>query len=148
MKNGSTLALAAIVLLTMTVQIGFAADPAQLPALPQSAASANLIVRAERALREYVAACSTGDGEAFARIVTSDALIEYALEAPGTYLESEAALMSANGSNPATPSRQEQKSTFRQTVDFPNERFEHGIRSLQNKLRRSIAGPGVRTPNI
>lgn len=94
--NGSTLALAATVLLTMTVQTGSAANPAEPPPTARSAASADLIVRAERALRDYVAACSTGDGEAYARIVTSDALIEYALEQPGAYLEVEAAVMSAN----------------------------------------------------
>jgi hypothetical protein len=92
--NRSILGLAATVLLTMTIQTGFAAQPAQVPAMPQSAASANLIERAERALREYVAACSSGDNEAFARIVTSDAVVEYALEEPGTYLAVEAAALS------------------------------------------------------
>ena len=90
--------LAATVLLTMTVQTGCAAEPAQVPAIPQSAASANLIARADRALRDYVAACSSGDNEAFARIVTSDAVVEYALEEPGTYLAVEAAALSAKHS--------------------------------------------------
>jgi hypothetical protein len=80
----------------MTVHTGFAADPVHVP--PQSAASANLIARADRALRDYVAACSTGDDEAIARIVTSDAMVEYALEEPGTYLAVEAAALSANRS--------------------------------------------------
>ena len=96
--NRSIVGLAATVLLTMTVQTGFAADPAQVPAIPQTASSATLIARADRALRDYVAACSTGDHEAFARIVTSDAVLEYALEEPGTYLEVEAAALSANRS--------------------------------------------------
>ena len=96
--NRSILAVAATVLFTMTVQTGFAADPAQVPAIPQTASSATLIARADRALRDYVAACSTGDHEAFARIVTSDAVVEYALEEPGTYLEVEAAALSANSS--------------------------------------------------
>jgi len=68
------------------------------PAIPQSAASANLIARADRALRDYVAACSSGDIEALARIVTSDAVVEYALEEPGTYLAVEAAALSGNRS--------------------------------------------------
>jgi hypothetical protein len=68
------------------------------PAIPQSAASANLIARADRALRDYVAACSTGDSAAFARIVTSDAVVEYALEEPGTYLAVEATALSTDRS--------------------------------------------------
>jgi len=94
----SLLGLAATVLLTITAQTGFAAKRAQVPAIPQSAASANLIARADRALRDYVAACSSGDVEAFARIVTSDAVVEYALEEPGTYLAVEAAALSAQRS--------------------------------------------------
>jgi hypothetical protein len=75
--NRSLLGLAATAVLTMTVQTGFAAKPVQVAAIPQSAASADLIARADRALRDYVAACSTGDLEAFARIVTSDANVVF-----------------------------------------------------------------------
>lgn len=96
--NRSILGLAGTALLAMTVQTGLAAKPAQVPAIPHSAASANLIARADRALRDYVAACSTGDIEAFARIVTSDAVLEYALEEPGTYLAVEATALSAKRS--------------------------------------------------
>ena len=95
--------LAATVLLTLTVQTGFAAGLVHVPATPQAAASANLIARADRALRDYVAACSTGNEEAIARIVPSDALLEYALEEPGTYLTVEAAALSANRSVNAEP---------------------------------------------
>jgi SnoaL-like domain len=80
----------------MNMQIGFTAEPTHVPATAQAAASANLIARADRALRDYVAACSTGDEEALARIVTSDAVVEYTLEEPGTYLAVEAAVLSAN----------------------------------------------------
>jgi hypothetical protein len=97
--NRSILSLAVTVLLTMTVQTGCAAESAQVAAIPQSATSANLIARADRALRDYVAACSNGDNEAFARIVTSDAMVEYALEEPGTYLAVEAAALSAKRSD-------------------------------------------------
>src|SRR4030088_2206926 len=103
--NRSLLGLAATVLLTMTVQTGFAAEPAHVPAIPQSAASANLIARADRALRGYVAACSTGDDEAIARIVTSDAMVEYALEEPGTYLAVEATALSSTRSGDAEQRR-------------------------------------------
>jgi hypothetical protein len=101
--NRSILSLAAIVLLTMTVRTGFAAEPARVAAIPQTAASANLIARADRALRDYVAACSSGDNEAFARIVTSDAVVEYALEEPGAYLAVEAAALSAQRSGNSAP---------------------------------------------
>jgi hypothetical protein len=103
--NRSVLGLAATVLLTMTVQAGRAAEAVHVPATSPAAASANLIARADRALRDYVAACSTGDSEAFTRIVTSDAVIEYALEEPGTYLVVEAAVLSANRSGNSQQTR-------------------------------------------
>ena len=97
--NRSILRLAVTTLLTVTVQTGFAAEAGRIPATPPAAASANLIARADRALRDYVAACSTGDIEAFAHIVTSDAVVEYALEEPGTYVAVEAAALSAKRSD-------------------------------------------------
>jgi len=96
--NRSLSSLAATVLLTMTVQAGCAAEAVHVAATSPAAASANLIARADRALRDYVAACSSGDNEAFARSVTSDAVVEYALEEPGTYLAVEAAVLSTNRS--------------------------------------------------
>jgi hypothetical protein len=101
--NRSILGLATTALLTMNAQIGFTAEPTHVPATAQAAASANLIARADRALRGYVAARSTGDDEAIARIVTSDGVVEYALEEPGTYLAIEAAALSANRSVNAEP---------------------------------------------
>jgi hypothetical protein len=73
-------------------------DPNHVPATPYAAADGNLIARADRALRDYVAARSIGDDEA---IVTSDAVVEYALEEPGTYLVVEAAALSAKRSGNA-----------------------------------------------
>jgi hypothetical protein len=103
--NRSISGLATTVLLTMTVHTGFAEEPVQVPATPQAAASANLIVRADRALRDYVAARSTGDDAAISRIVTSDAMVEYALEEPGTYLAVEVAALSAKRSGNAKQTR-------------------------------------------
>ena len=103
--NRSISGLAATVLLTMTVDTGFAEEPVQVPATPHAAASTNLIARADRALREYVAARSTGDDAAISRIVTSDATVEYALEEPGTYLAVEVAALSANRSGNAKQAR-------------------------------------------
>ena len=96
--NRSIFGLAATVLLTMTAQVGFAAEPVHVPATPQAAASANLIARAARGLRDYVAAYSTGDDDAIARIVTSDAVVEYVLEEPGALVVVERAALSANRS--------------------------------------------------
>ncbi len=93
--NRSILAVATIVLLMLTPHTGDAAEPIQDLATPEAAASASLIARAGRALREYVAACSTDD-EALAHIVTGDAMVEYALAKPGTYLQVEAAALCAN----------------------------------------------------
>jgi hypothetical protein len=113
LMNRSTWGLAATVLLTMSVHTGFAAErahlpaaePAYVPATPEAAASANLIARADRALRDYVAACSTGDDEGIARIVTRDAMVEYTLEEPGTYLAVEAAALNTNRSGNAKRTR-------------------------------------------
>jgi hypothetical protein len=93
--NRSILSFAAAVLLTMTALSGFAAEPVHVPATHQAAASAKLIARAARAVRDYVAACATGNHEAVARIVTNDAVIEYVLEEPGTYLVVKATALSA-----------------------------------------------------
>jgi hypothetical protein len=57
--NRSLLSLAATLLLATTVHSGVAAEPAQVPAIPQAAAGADLIARADRALRAYVAACGS-----------------------------------------------------------------------------------------
>jgi hypothetical protein len=101
LMNKSILGLAVTALLTMTVHTGFAAEAVHVPATPHAAASASIIARVDRALRDYVAASSTGDDEAIARIVTSDAVVEYMLEEPGTYLGVEAAALSANCSGNA-----------------------------------------------
>ena len=93
--NTSILRFTATALLVMTVHTSFAAERTHAPATALAAAEANLISRAERALRGYVAACSTGDDEALARIVTSDAVVEYALKEPGMYLVVEATALSA-----------------------------------------------------
>jgi hypothetical protein len=93
--NTSILRFAATMLLAMSVHTSFAAERTHVPPTALAAAAANLIVRADRALRDYVAACSTGDDEAIARIVTSDAVVEYALNEPGTYILVEAPALSA-----------------------------------------------------
>jgi len=93
----------------MTVHTGLAAESVHVPATRQAAASADLIVRADRALRDYLAACAAGDDEAIARTVTSDAMVEYALGEPGTYRAVEAAELSANRSADAEPTGTERR---------------------------------------
>jgi len=100
----SILGLTATALLTTAAH---AAEPDPVRANPQAAPSANLIDRADRALRDYIAACSIGDDEAIARVVTSDAVVEYALGEPGTYLAVEAAALSANRAGNANQTRPE-----------------------------------------
>ena len=99
----SILGFAVTVLLTASVHTGFTAEATHVPATALAAANADLIARADRALREYVAACSIGDEEAMTRIVTSDAVVEYALEEPGTYLTVDAAALIANRSVSSEP---------------------------------------------
>ena len=99
----SILSFAVTVLLTATVHTAFAAEATHVPATALAAANADLIARADRALRDYVAACSTGDDKAIARVVTSDAVVEYALKEPGTYLTVDAAALIAKCSVSSEP---------------------------------------------
>ena len=99
--NTSILRFTATVLLAMTVHTSFAAERTHTPETALATAEANLIARADRALRDYVAACLTGDDEAIARIVTSDAVVEYALEEPGMYLVVQAPALTTNRSGTA-----------------------------------------------
>jgi hypothetical protein len=73
----------------------FSAEPTHVPATARTEAIANLIDRADHALRTYIAACSKGDGEAVRRIVTDDALFEYMLRDPGAHLSVDGAALSA-----------------------------------------------------
>ena len=73
--NRSILGLAVTALLTTTAPTGFAAEATHVPATALAEANANLIARADRALRGYVTALSRGDDEAIARILTTDAVV-------------------------------------------------------------------------
>jgi hypothetical protein len=95
----SILSLAVAVLLATIACTSVAEEVLHVPATPQAVASTKLIARAARALRDFVVACSTGDDETIARIVTSDAVVEYMLEEPGTYLRVEATALKGNCSS-------------------------------------------------
>ena len=143
--NRSILGFAVTVLLTATVHTGFAAEATHVPATALAAANADLIARADRALRDYVAACSTGDDEAMARIVTSDAVVEYALKEPGTYLTVDAAALIAKRSVSCRADRNGAHSV--EAMDLSDARFERRVRPLHHWLRSWIGDPdpGFRT---
>src|SRR5689334_4372806 len=86
-------ALGALLTLTATAGAARAADLVDAHALeahvPQTEAAhkwADLISRTERALGGYVAACTSGESRALARVTTDDLHVEYTLGEPGTYL--------------------------------------------------------------
>ncbi|HLA73957.1 MAG TPA: hypothetical protein VK624_20815 [Steroidobacteraceae bacterium] len=89
--NRSPMGFAVTAFLTVIAHSGFAGEPTHVPATALAATNAELIARADRAWRDYVVACSTGDTEALVRSVTSDAVAEYELEERGTYFKVEAA---------------------------------------------------------
>jgi hypothetical protein len=97
--NKSILSLAVTVLLATIGCTSAAEEVLHVPATPHAVASTNLIARANCALRDYVVACSTGDDKTIARIVTSDAVVEYMLEEPGTYFGVEAAALKGSCSS-------------------------------------------------
>ena len=80
---------------TMTAYCGGTTEPARAPSSAQTFEQTELIAAAERALRDCVAAYSTADPEAMMRAFTSDAIVEYALEEPSTYVLVEVAKLIA-----------------------------------------------------
>jgi hypothetical protein len=78
--------LIATMMLSMNSMSALAADSVTASATSLSRVNANVISRADHALRDYLLACSTGDGQAIGRAVTGDAVFEYVLEEPGSYL--------------------------------------------------------------
>jgi hypothetical protein len=62
---------------------------AQVPNTAAAHVSAGLLTRAERAIKGYVAACISGEGQALRRVATYDLRVEYTLNEPGMYLSIE-----------------------------------------------------------
>jgi hypothetical protein len=89
-----TIIVAALMLLTNSFT-ALAADPTTVPAISQSRVNADVISRADHAVRDYVLACSARDGSAIGRAVTSDAVFEFALDEPGSYLSVDATSLRA-----------------------------------------------------
>ena len=88
--------LIATLMLSMNSMTTLAADPVTAPAASLSKVNAEVISRADRALRDYLLACSIHDGQAIGKAVTSDAVFEYVLEEPGSYLTIDATSLRAH----------------------------------------------------
>jgi len=134
-----------VVVLVLTVtaaHAGIAAEATHIPATPLAAANANLIARADRALRAYIAACSRGDHEAIARIVTGDAVVEYALQEPGTYLKVEAAALIARGSANAKPTGAEARVSNLWIFPTPDSNVVFVRYTIGTALRSPAQNPG------
>jgi hypothetical protein len=86
--------LIAALMLSMNSMTALAADPVTAPAV--SKVNADVISRADHVLHDYVLACSVHDGQAIGRAVTSDAVFEYVLEEPGSYLTIDATSLRAH----------------------------------------------------
>jgi len=95
MRLRVTLSVAALMLLTNSIT-ALAADTTNIPAIPQSTIYADVIFRADHAVRDYVLACYLSDGPAIGRAVTSDAVFEFALDEPGSYLSVDATSLRAH----------------------------------------------------
>ena len=87
--------LIATLMLSMNSMTTLAADPVTASAASLSKVNADVISRADRALRDYLLACSLHDGQAIGKAVTSDAVFEYVLE-PGSYLTIDATSLRAH----------------------------------------------------
>jgi ketosteroid isomerase-like protein len=95
MRLRGTIIVAALMLLTNSITT-LAADPTNIPAISQSRVNADVISRADHALRDYVLACLLNDGRAIGRAVTNDAVFEFALDDPGSYLSIDATSLRAH----------------------------------------------------
>jgi hypothetical protein len=88
--------LIAALMLPMNALTALAADPVTAPAASVSKINADVISRVDHVLQNYVLACSVHDGQAIGRAVTSDAVFEYVLEDPGSYLTIDATSLRAH----------------------------------------------------
>lgn len=100
MRLTKTLVTTAVLLLTNSIT-ALADEPTHTPATSQAKANAALIAKVDRALHDYLLASSTHDAQAIGRSVTSDAVFEYALEQPGSYVSVDATSLSSHWSNDA-----------------------------------------------
>jgi hypothetical protein len=89
--------LTAAALLSVNSVPSFAADHAtSVPDTPQARISADVISRADRAIRDYILACSLNDGPTIGEAVINDAVFEFALDEPGSFLTVDATSLRAH----------------------------------------------------
>jgi hypothetical protein len=88
--------LIAALMLSMNSMTTLAADLVTAPVASVSKVNADLTSRADHVLHDYVLACSVHDGQAIGRAVTSDAVFEYVLDEPGSYLTIDATSLLAH----------------------------------------------------
>jgi ketosteroid isomerase-like protein len=80
--------------LTFAAQSGVAAEPMQPVAMTvHSVRTAETVGRAERAVTSYISAWVARDAERLSRVMTNDAVVDFALDEPGTYLTVDAAAL-------------------------------------------------------
>src|SRR4030088_1504632 len=96
MRLPKAILIIAISMLSMSSITTLAAGSINGSATSLSEVKADVISRADHALRDYLLACSAHDGQAIGRAVTSDAVFEYVLEEPGSYLTIDATSLHAH----------------------------------------------------
>jgi ketosteroid isomerase-like protein len=104
MRLTKTLVTTAVLLLTNSIAT-LADEPAHTPATSQAKLNAAVISTVDHVLRDYLLASSTRDAQAIGKLVTSDAVFEYALQEPGSYVTVDATSLRAHWSNDANTKR-------------------------------------------
>lgn len=95
-----TLVITAVLLLTKSITT-VADEPTHTPTTSQAKQNAALIAKVDHALRDYLLGSAMHDAPAIGRSVTSDAVFEYVLEEPGSYVTVDATSLSTHWSNDA-----------------------------------------------
>ncbi|HKS54296.1 MAG TPA: hypothetical protein VJS12_03370 [Steroidobacteraceae bacterium] len=95
MRTCSSLVAALCTTLAVAGPAANASERAQIPHTAAAAAAAGVISRAERAIVDYVTAC-TSDAQDLNGVLTADARVEFALDEPGTYLSLDASSLAAD----------------------------------------------------
>jgi hypothetical protein len=100
MRPTKTLVTTAVLLLANSITT-LADEPTHTPATSQAKLNAAVISKVDHALHDYLLASSTHDAQAIGDSVTSDAVFEYVLQEPGSYVTVDATSLRARWSNDA-----------------------------------------------
>ena len=104
MRLTKILVTTAALLLTNSITT-LADEPTHTPATSHAAQNAAVISKVDHALRDYLLASSRHDAQAIGNSVTSDAVFEYALAEPGSYLTVDATSLRAHWANDTNTQR-------------------------------------------